>query len=966
MLRVVALFIIITSSTCFATWQKLAQLNAPIGCCFFLDGKNGFVGSGSYGSNPVTLRIWATRDGGITWIPCGVPSETGQITQISIDTNGVGYASVFCMSNPSMNLWRTQDGGFSWVDASTSQRFGTGVGIKGAAFATASWNLSGSGNNGVFFMENATQFISPGPQAGNNANEAWSAYGDATTRIWYQVKEMARRLYASTDRGATWSSRFIFNLQPTGHIDGADGTVYIQTQDGGMLRSTDAGFTWAAIGGPSNYVDTRSFWVGGCTGREVIAFDVNGGVWKTSDGGDGRLGTLNPISIVHITIPQVSACSVSQGIAKLIYTDCGEFIITSAAIENDPNAVFSLQPFTVPDTLRAGDTVTFIVDFDPKGNPLAYSAQIRIKAEQVRSGIVTDIDSLVRINAIAVGVPPKLTSSHSAISFSERSVCEPSRDTVITIRNEGCDTLTITNGPTSAGLPFTISTIPLPYSLPPDSTVTFTISYDPETGGAFTSSTRLQATSQGRQQEIEILLDAKARWGEGIPLQSAAALQFKTISICASDSIDGFITNTGCDTLIIDSTLLSGDADFSMLNSILSGQKLRPGDTIRFTFHLTPVLKGSRTGMFTIFLHNEHGVFPPMTGQFSLIGNVLDGTRTASQSLTSIDFGPTDLCSERDSVFTIRNTGCDTIEVTPALQGTGFELESMTITLAPGESQTIIVRTKIDTAGGTSQSVGLITFTTNAANGLTPIQLKRDYQYPRYYGVNFRTGQSQGSSGNIVMFEIVGESGLGAAGSGIHTLEATLDVNEDLLFYLYARGPNTVTRNGDRFTITHPLELQATPGNAVAELYYEVYLTKDTITDITISDFVFNGGDTSPCPLRFLTDGTLGNATPTFSYVFNCGDRTLHKFLEGTSVFSSISIRPNPAREEVTLEVTATADVHAVIDMYNAFGVKVASRTIMVSGLTKIPIDLGGFSSGQYFVRVLGAGASPVVSFIKQ
>src|SRR5205814_8295116 len=57
----------------------------------------------------------------------------------------------------------------------------------------------------------------------------------------------------------------------------------------GMYRSDDTGATWHYVYGPSHSRDTR-FVVTGCNAQVVYAFDALGGVWKTTDGGDGTLG----------------------------------------------------------------------------------------------------------------------------------------------------------------------------------------------------------------------------------------------------------------------------------------------------------------------------------------------------------------------------------------------------------------------------------------------------------------------------------------------------------------------------------------------------------------------------------------------------------------------------------------------------------------------------------------------------
>jgi hypothetical protein len=1001
---VITLLLLVTPS--FAGWQKIAQLDTKATCCFFFDDMTGLAGSGEYGT-PDIIKIWRTNDGGFTWLPCTVPAAAGQVTAIHMKNTLIGYASIYAPADPQYSLWKTSDGGYSWFDDSRGNTgYTTNVWVTNKAITKTQWENSGGSSindgssfsstfsegvsknsNGIYFTSDDIGVVTSGPSTlmswyttnggiswskGGAQAETWSAWGFKGSNIFFAVAELQKQLVWSTNGGRTWTIRYRFepllsNVEMvTGHISGKGSVMYVQTFSAGLLRTgaNDSGRTWRFVGGPSNGLDTRAFYVGGCSGELVIAFDKDGSVWKTTDGGDGKLSRADPIVLQHLVFPTIPACSTTAHFGTVAFGDCGEFIIKSVTLENDPTGVFSLKTVPLPDTLTAGGIDTFFVDFDPRGNPATYPARIRIKGEIHRLGSIIPIDSILLISASATAVLPKLASSLNAISFPDLSVCEPGRDTVITLKNLGCDTLTITSGPSPAP-PFTIQSLPLPLILPPDSVVSVNISYAPIAGGSFNNSTRILATSQGKQQEIEILLDGKARFGEGVLSIPKPSFIFKTISICATDSLKGYITNTGCDTLIVDSATSVSDPDFSIsLASLVKGVKLRPGDTIWFVIGLKPVQKGVRSGIYSVFFHNEHGTFPQSIGQLTFSANVLDGTRTVSQSLDAIDFGTTDLCTERDSFFTLRNTGCDSITITGMLQGSGFELQGVSwpLVLAPGESKDIRVLTKIDTTGGSTQSVAIVTFTGNTSNAIIPIQLKRGYVFSRQYGVRIAMDQTEGTSGSIVRLAIIGEQGLGTAGTGVHTLEATLSINEDLLHYISAEGPNTVTRNGSKIAITHPQELQVTASNSLADLVYKVHLTKDSSTDISLSDLKLNGGDSSPCAPRILGGGPLGNGEPAFSYTYRCGDRTIRKFLEtGIPPLDIVSIHPNPASEEVTIEIASQSKEIVKVEIYNDAGDIVARYDRTVASIT---LPIANLVEGSYTVRLDQSGDIAIARFV--
>jgi len=335
-------FIIILLASCagssHAGWKKIAVIPATEGevhCGFFFDEMNGFIGTGSWTSG-VNFFIRRTTDGGKTWTVCTTPKGEGLITSIFMKDPLIGYASVAIYPAPVYTLLKTTDGGITWNDDSYGHEvISTSVYATSAALVRTEWENNESGafsiNDGGTFsgIDVETNIYGTGIDFTDALNgvlvdyglndfyptwsttdggitwqkgidslpESWSVYAVKGTQTYVtlpegKVSDRSNIVYWSQNGGINWQERAIVPAAGfTGHIGGVGNTIYVQTDyitKRGLFRSDDLGLTWKNVGGPSNDFDTR-FVVAGCKGQVVYAFDNQGGVYKTTDGGDGTL-----------------------------------------------------------------------------------------------------------------------------------------------------------------------------------------------------------------------------------------------------------------------------------------------------------------------------------------------------------------------------------------------------------------------------------------------------------------------------------------------------------------------------------------------------------------------------------------------------------------------------------------------------------------------------------------------------
>ena len=389
--------ILVSSNVSDAKWKKVATFFAPNPffytygtSAFFFDAKRGIIGSDGYAG---MLR---TSDGGKTWLQCTIPVNfTGAINDIFMYDQLNGWA-VLEDGLLTQGLWKTSDGGATWTIAPSVVGPYTSVYqtpasvIYTSRYALSHLGFSTNGGqsflpvvgdkfNGLNFVDNlhgvASVFSATGAgQAPGNAmwtndgglnwftsnltTEAWGVYAKKGTSTFVVVGEKIssdplnfQTVEVSNDYGRTWSNKGVIQGRTTGHIAGVGDVLYVQSysrnqalnQNTGMLRSTDGGKSWKAVGGPSNDRDTR-FFVTGCLGGVVYAFDEDGGVWMTTDGGDGEIVETphNPSLSPNQISLTANVCTSATGQAAIYNLSCNTLLInTIAFLDSSDEAISS-------------------------------------------------------------------------------------------------------------------------------------------------------------------------------------------------------------------------------------------------------------------------------------------------------------------------------------------------------------------------------------------------------------------------------------------------------------------------------------------------------------------------------------------------------------------------------------------------------------------------------------------------
>ncbi len=708
----------------YSSWKRVAQFNTTVNASFFFNEFRGFIAMDGFEG------IKRTSDGGKTWKDCITPSPFvyfGYITDIFMKDSLNGWAGIE-NDNLSHGLWYTNDGGVTWrevmnVFGQVSSVYQTPSAIvMGDRFSLNRLSSSVNGGlnflrssvdrfNGINFVDDihgvASPFASPSGtavytsdggiswQKSNNApmtTESWGVYAQKGTPNFIVAGEKnsfdpspTESAYASYDYGASWQTVGTLFGRTTGHIAGVGPVIYTQSwtrwqypnQLGfvGMNRSTDGGKTWKNVGGPSNYRDTR-FSVTGCLGGVVYAFDESGGVWKTTDGGDGEIHEPphNPNVVPdHIDLSS-SLCATSLANLNYYNLSCNPLVVQKIEFidSTDPAVASGALSFTrypkLPQTLNPTDADFITLFWNPKKmgiQKLLSTTFVRIRSTMLDSTI--RLDTLLAINSQSFANQPVFSLNITKVNFDSMNICQRYLDTTVSFSNGSCDTLWLDSAQLGGSVDWkmldrsTLTSLALPLGLAPGESASFLIRFAPKDIGAQAAKLRLHFYHQGLTRDT--ILSFSGLCYRTFMVYGDKSVNIAPTSICTTIDTVIYLHNLNCDTLTVDGFTNNNASDFSNINGVTFPYQLPPDSAfaLHFRFHALKNTTSQGLVIFQFHLAGDTSIW-----ESSLRGNGLPGTSDFVTSMTAAQLNFTDrvACSPPDSLeFTITNPGCDSMTV---------------------------------------------------------------------------------------------------------------------------------------------------------------------------------------------------------------------------------------------------------------------------------------------------------------
>ncbi len=1043
---------------------------------------SGAASGAAFDTVPGTSGIWKTSDGGLSWtVVVGYPYcssahvSSGQILQ---STGGIAFVdSVVGMTSPDLPYISYIEP--IWYLNTTTWFYDQGYGH----FTTdggRTWRQMGDNtlqSPGLYYQASSRKFfVSPDNDTCHcrPIGTIWSAYLDSNNALPHFVQ-------ANTD---------VFNGLPpfgwisTGAIDGAANAIYVQTASRitagfkGMWRSTNEGQNWASIGGPTNTVETRFSVPESCNGGIVAAADSNGGIWITTDGGDGSLIAVGPPIIAHSSFDSTPVCLSTQAWVSFTSVQCRTLTITSDSVQNDPTGAFTALAHSFPIRLEQGTSDTFGIRFHPKQGSGHYTASLHIIGyDSSKYGRIA-FDTVITINATAFSnssivmtsankinyhavqgcqsrdtlltlsnltcdtialttaqlagsgftltgsklpfiLPPdsiyrvlvhyapksdgdtagtllyyvnqrgvldtvqvklsgqfappgpELSSSSSSISFADISLCAAPSDTLIILRNVGCDSLIIDSDSLLLGQGYTIDQLSIPVVLSPDSRVAVHVHFKPTTTVQSTSTLRFHVTAgHGQNDSIQIVLSGKGVAGEGILALSNVTATLPTTTFCSGDSTTFLYRNSGCDTLILTKVQLSGDPDFT--TSLANTSSLAPGDSVLVTIHFVPQQKNNRSATFTIRSHSIKDPSHEADTTLTFSANVISGNSLLSLDTTTRDFGSGSLCRSADTAIVFKNAGCDTMSVNSVtLVGANMILVGGNAkpTLAPGESDTLHVQY---VASGAGTSLGTLTVNAGTNPDTTAIiHITAQAIAPESVHLATSIGRSNILWGDTTTVFVYANSPV--SNRGLNAISFGVSYDGDLLTETNATTsiPNATfsvaSLQQSGITATLPItitgnNLSLDPSQPIAAIHFRTTLGDSSTTPISVTKLTLNNGDASYANCTLSADA----GSSSFVLAHTCGDSTIVAALEKKLAFTIESITPNPTTGKLSIVVDNNSQLPIHFSLFDALGREVESGVLgnpsqppaglrsekRVKQNDDFDLNLGSHESGSYFLRL--------------
>ena len=174
--------------------------------------------------------------------------------------------------------------------------------------------------------------------------------------------------------------------------------------------------------------------------------------------------------------------------------------------------------------------------------------------------------------------------------------------------------------------------------------------------------------------------------------------------------------------------------------------------------------------------------------------------------------------------------------------------------------------------------------------------------------------------------------------------------------------------NGDgteTLTITAMANQQVLNPDVFAEVVFQVMVSKDSTTDITVTNGEFLGQDGST--LCYFDKQYIPGQ---FAAEYQCGDETISNNMKGIAPTRIVQVSPNPSTPAGNIKVLYDVNIDELpvtIELFNALGAKVRTiqtNSVLRKGTYKASFDTKGIPTGTYTLRVTSPESSQTETFI--
>lgn len=599
-------------------------------------------------------------------------------------------------------------------------------------------------------------------------------------------------------------------------------------------------------------------------------------------------------------------------------TGCDPYTVKSIRFEEErPGSGYSFSAAQNVTLSPDGTQRFFYVSFTPSAAG-TFTGRIIIERE--------DGSDTLFVTASAADDDRMLVMASDTV---ESRMCEFG-ETVIRITNTSCRETVVDS--LSLLPPLYLEAGQLPLTIGAGKTIELRVRFEPEVLGSQTinATAFLRFMAQNEAIAFDTLLRVTVLGLRGIPqtVVSDTTIDLGKVSICSEQEFSIPVASIGCDTLHVNTTSLGSPSQGFTITS-LSNDRIPVSEVAQILMRFVPPSVGAFSTDLSIQTNAGNR-------RVTLTGEGIAGQKTLASSLSTINFGETNICEEKDSTVQLTNTGCDTLVITDAEIDENFEIVDIEypVKLAPGESVELPIVTIVDTSGKPTVLNGQLIITSTADNTLQPIVLTRSLYYPTRLRIE-AIDEANGKVGDEVKFNLILEGEVPASMSALH-FDFLHD--NDLLSFTDLTGDglnimNTTGHADQRQSFT----FSPVKAGVIGEMTFKTFLAQAENTTLTFDNIRFDAAGITVAPECI---AVISDSGSRFNYIYSCGEGMVKNYLVNNQILIR-SISPNPASEEIVLDVSD--DVTSIV-LYDAMGKEVLRNT------SEKRLDTRSLSSGIYYL----------------
>ena len=556
---------------------------------------------------PVTLNAGKSINATVAFTPQSVGTSNGSVLfafhdrryadgtfTMTLPTSGSGFSSGPLTSSPtSLSFGNVATGSNASLTETLTNSGGTSVAISALAATGSGFTASGLTLPATLTAGQSVSFsvmfspTSSGSDAGsvaitsNASNSALNVPLSGTGLTPGQLTVAPASL--SFGNVATGS-----NASLTETLTNSGGTSVAIS----ALAATGSGFTVGGLTLPATLTagQSVSFSVmfsptlsGGATGSVAITSNASNSALNVPLSGTGLTPgqlTSTPTSLSFGNVTTGSSASLTGTL-----TNSGGTSVAISALAATGSG-FTASGLTLPTTLAAGQSATFSLKFSPASSG-SVTGSLAITSNASNSALNVPLSG--------TGITPgQLTAAPASLSFG--SIATSSNASLTeTLSNSGGSALTISQI-ISAGTGFAFSGITPPLTLNPAQSVTFPVSFAPQSVGSATGS--LAITSNASNPAVSVALTGTGTGTVAGQLAVApSSINFGSITMGTTQNQTGTLSATS-GPVIVSSLGVSGSQ--FLVSGIAFPVTIPAGSSVPFQVAFTPTVAGTSTANITL------------------------------------------------------------------------------------------------------------------------------------------------------------------------------------------------------------------------------------------------------------------------------------------------------------------------------------------------------------------------------